>query len=254
LSVELGPAWVRGFLQAPPGWALVELDFEAEEFVIRAAQSGDPAMIRAYQSGDPYMATGVLMGLAPPGATKFSHPEVRALCKVLVLAISYGMSAWGLAQRLAIEEGQAAELIRRYHEAFPVARAWSEGGVAYAKAYKSITTPFGWRMYVPRNTNPRTLLNWPMQSLGADLLRLIAIALVEAGIKVINLMHDAVLIECGSKTSRPPCSRPWRSWRAPVSSSSACRCASTGEARTIRTSSRTRPGSATSARATRTTA
>ena len=196
LSVELGPAWVRGFLQAPPGWALVELDFEAEEFVIRAAQSGDPAMIRAYQSGDPYMATGVLMGLAPPGATKFSHPEVRALCKVLVLAISYGMSAWGLAQRLAIEEGQAAELIRRYHEAFPVARAWSEGGVAYAKACKSITTPFGWRMYVPRNTNPRTLLNWPMQSLGADLLRLIAIALVEAGIKVINLMHDAVLIEC----------------------------------------------------------
>jgi hypothetical protein len=194
-SIFLGPAWMRGFMRPNPGDALVYLDFEAEEFAIRAAQSGDPAMIRAYQSGDPYMATGILMGLAPVGATKHTHPDVRALCKVLVLAIGYGMSAWGLAQRLGIEEEQAADLIQRYHEAFSVARAWSEGGVAYAKAHKGITTPFGWRMYVPRNINPRTLLNWPMQSLGSDLLRLVAIALVDAGIKVVSLIHDAVLIE-----------------------------------------------------------
>jgi hypothetical protein len=194
-SIFLGPAWMRGFMRPHPGHALVYLDFEAEEFAIGASQSDDPAMIRAYQSGDPYMATGILMGLAPVGVTKHTHPEVRALCKVLTLAIGYGMTAWGLAQRIGIEEEQAADLIRRYGEAFPVFRAWSEGGVAYAKAHKGITTPFGWRMYVPRNINPRTLLNWPMQSLGSDLLRLIAIALVEAGIRVVSLIHDAVLLE-----------------------------------------------------------
>jgi hypothetical protein len=194
-SIFLGPAWVRGFMRPRPGHALIYLDFEAEEFAIRAAQSGDEAMIRAYLSGDPYMATGVFMGLAPVGTTKHAHPEIRALCKVLTLAIGYGMSAWGLAQRLGVEEDRAADLIQRYHEAFPTARAWSEGGVAHAKARKSITTPFGWRMYVPRNINPRTLLNWPMQSLGADLLRLVAIALVDAGIGVVSLIHDAVLLE-----------------------------------------------------------
>ena len=195
LSVFLGPAWMRGFMRAQPGRALIYLDFEAEEFAIGAAQSGDKGMIRAYQTADQYMATGVLMGLAPVGATKDTHPEVRALCKVLTLAIGYGMTAWGLARRLGIDEDQAADFLLRYRNAFPVFCAWADGMVAHAKAHKGISTPFGWRMYVPRSINPRTLLNWPAQSLGSDLLRLVAIALVDAGIKVLSLIHDAVLVE-----------------------------------------------------------
>jgi DNA polymerase I len=118
------------------------------------AQSGDPAGIRAYQSGDPYMATGQLMGLAPPGATKRTHPEVRALCKVLVLALGYGMTAYGLGHRLGIDEDDAAELVDRYHAAYPVARAWTDGMAAHARTYGRIATPYGWEMHVSRQSNP----------------------------------------------------------------------------------------------------
>jgi DNA polymerase I-like protein with 3'-5' exonuclease and polymerase domains len=194
-SIFLAPAWMRGFMRAPPGHALAYLDFEAEEFAIRAAASGDEAMIEAYLSGDPYMATAVLMGLAPAGATKHSHPILRTLCKVLALAIGYGMSQWGLAHRLGCGEAEACELLQRFDRAFPKALAWSEGGVAYAKANHRITTPFGWTMQVARHTRPRTLLNWPMQSLGADLLRCVTIALVAARFRVVSLIHDAVLVE-----------------------------------------------------------
>ncbi len=125
------------------------------------AQSGDQAGIRAYRSGDPYMATGILMGLAPLGSTKHTHPEVRALCKVLVLALGYGMTPYGLGHRLGIEEDAAADLVAKYDAAYSVSRAWSDGISAHARAYGRISTPYGWQMHVPRNINPRTLLNWP---------------------------------------------------------------------------------------------
>jgi DNA polymerase I-like protein with 3'-5' exonuclease and polymerase domains len=186
---------MRGFMRAPPGHALIYLDYEAEEFAIKMAQSGDQAGIRAYLSGDPYVQTGILMGLAPPGATKYSHAPVRALCKVLTLALGYGMTVYGLSRRLGLEESAAAELMAKYDAAYPVARAWSDAMTAHARTHGRIITPYGWQMRVPRNINPRTILNWPVQSLGADLLRLVAMALVADGLKVLGLIHDAVLLE-----------------------------------------------------------
>jgi DNA polymerase I-like protein with 3'-5' exonuclease and polymerase domains len=194
LSIWMGPAWMRAFMRAGPGRAKIYLDYVAQEFAIRMAQSGDQAGIGAYLS--PYMQTGILVGLAPAGATKHTHPDERALCKVLVLALSYGMTPWGLGRRLGIEESEAAELVAKYDAVYPVAKAWSEGMAAHARAYGRITTPFGWEMHVSRSTNARTLLNWPIQSLAADLLRLVSIALVGEGLTVCSLIHDAVLLEC----------------------------------------------------------
>jgi DNA polymerase I-like protein with 3'-5' exonuclease and polymerase domains len=194
-NLFLGPAWIRGFMKAPPGKALIYLDLEAEEFAIDASLSGDLAKRAAYESGDPYIATGVLMKQAPPGATKDTHPAVRALCKVIALALCYGMTSWGLARRLGVEEEVAAEYMEMYAQAFPRSHVYAEGMLAHVKAVRHIETLFGWQMYVERRINPRTLLNWPMQSTGADLLRLIAVALVERGYKVLALIHDAVLLE-----------------------------------------------------------
>jgi hypothetical protein len=195
-TVFLGPAWMRGLMRAQPGNALIYLDYEGEEFAIAAALSEDPAMRAAYESGDPYMSTAVRMGLAPPGATRYSHPEIRAKCKIIVLGLGYGMTYWGLALRLGIGESEAVELVTRYNTAYPVFRRWLDGLVAHVKAHKQIMTPFGWPMYVRRSINPRTLLNWPMQALAADLLRLLAVTLVENKFRVLALVHDAVLLEC----------------------------------------------------------
>jgi DNA polymerase I len=58
----------------------------------------------------------------------------------------------------------------------------------------NMTTVFGWRRRVGRDANPRSLMNWPMQAHGAEMLRIAAIAATEAGIEVCAPVHDAFLI------------------------------------------------------------
>ena len=152
-------------------------------------------MCAAYMTDDPYLAVGVLLGLAPKGATKRSHRQVRDLCKVLVLGISYGMTPIGLAWRAGVSEEHAADLLYRCRKAFPVFHEWADDQVARAKAQHHIVTDYGWEMYVARDANPRSLRNWQMQSTGGDLLRLCAVGLAHEGIQVDALVHDAVLIE-----------------------------------------------------------
>lgn len=189
------PAWMRGMIAAHHGRAIGYLDFSCEEFAIAAWLSGDRNMQAAYFAGDPYLAVGVLLGLAPKDATKRTHRAVRDLCKVLVLGISYGMSAQGLAWRAGVSEEQAADLLYRCRRAFPVFHQWADDQVARAKALHHITTDYGWEMYVARNANPRSLRNWQMQSTGSDVLRLCAMGLMREGLQVDALIHDAVLIE-----------------------------------------------------------
>jgi DNA polymerase-1 len=186
---------MRGLVKPAEGAAIAYLDFESEEFAFAAFQSQDEAMIRCYVSGDPYMAVGIAMGLAPAGATKHTHPALRESCKITTLAISYGMQAFGLARRLGITEEQAEDLLAQHRRAFPKYWAWIEGVIAHAKACKEIATPYGWSMYVPRGVNNRTLINWPQQALGGDLLRLASMALLRDGVQVDTLVHDALLIE-----------------------------------------------------------
>jgi hypothetical protein len=83
-----GPAvWMRAYLiQAKPGWVLIYLDYEGQEFGIAAALSGDPAMLDAYNSGDIYIAFGKQAGLLPAWATKETHRQQRDQLKVCVLA------------------------------------------------------------------------------------------------------------------------------------------------------------------------
>ena len=91
---------MRGFVQAKPGNAVAYLDWSAEEIAVAAAFSGDEALITDYQTGDPYCGFAVRAGLAPKGATKKSHPEIRDLCKILFLSLNYGRAAQGLATAL----------------------------------------------------------------------------------------------------------------------------------------------------------
>jgi hypothetical protein len=53
---------------------------------------------------------------------------------------------------------------------------------------------FGWQLHIGASSNPRSLMNWPMQANGAEMLRIACIAVTEAGIEVCAPVHDAVLI------------------------------------------------------------
>ena len=100
-----GPAkWVRGLIKPELGSALAYCDWSSQEIAIAAALSGDELLWQAYASGDPYIAFAIQAGLAPPGATKETHKDVRNRCKSVVLGTNYGMSAFGVAQASQIHD------------------------------------------------------------------------------------------------------------------------------------------------------
>jgi DNA polymerase I-like protein with 3'-5' exonuclease and polymerase domains len=156
----------------------------------------DPAVIQAYSSGDPYTVFGIMAGLIPPGGTKASHPNERAIAKTLMLAVQYGMSAKTLAVRLGVSLNHAKDLLAVHRQIFRRLWKWSDAQVSAGRWTGVIETVYGWRLAVNGKTKARTLRNFKVQGAGAEILRLASIFLHEAGIRVCAPVHDAFLIEC----------------------------------------------------------
>lgn len=191
-----GPSvWIRNLIAPPDGRALAYLDWKSQEVAIAAALSGDEALQDAVRTGDPYLSFARRADLAPDDATKASHPEVREYCKVAVLGTNYGMGVGLLARQTGQSEIVAAEILRRLRTTFPVYFAWAQANVDRAQLLGVIETVFGWRLHVSAGTRPNSLLNFPMQANGAEMLRLAACMVTEAGIDVCAPIHDALLIE-----------------------------------------------------------
>lgn len=189
------PKWMRPLILAKPGRFVAYLDFVAQETAIAACLSGDEAMWAAYLSGDIYLAFGKSAGLIPPEGTAETYPVERAICKVLVLGVSYGMEAGTMARNAGVHIEIARRLLRLHREAYRTFWAWSNTQVAAAFAGAPLYSPFGMRMWVRgREPRPLSLKNWPMQSSGSDMMRYAAILLTRAGIEVAAPVHDAFLI------------------------------------------------------------
>jgi hypothetical protein len=191
-----GPSvWLRSLIKPEPGMALAYIDWQAQEFGIAAALSGDANMIAAYLSGDPYLAFAKQAGAVPPEGTKTTHARERNLYKQVVLGVGYGQEAQSLAARVGVLPLEARELLLKHREAYPRFWRWSEDMVDQAMLRGSIRTVFGWRILAGRDANPRSLRNFPMQANGAEMLRIACCLATERGIRICAPVHDAVLIE-----------------------------------------------------------
>jgi DNA polymerase-1 len=195
-----GPArWLRGLVKPPEGTALAYIDFASQEIGIAAALSGDERLAEAYSSGDPYLAFAVDARLAPPGATKASHGLLRDRCKALLLGINYGMGSPALATSAGLEAIEARELLVKHRQTYPRFWRWMQDTQDAAILTGECRTCFGWKRQIRATdtnpVNPRSLMNWPMQASGAEMMRIAAIAATEAGISVCLPVHDAFLIE-----------------------------------------------------------
>ena len=148
---------------------------------IAAYLSNDPAMLAAVESGDPYLSFAVQAGLAPPDATKQSHADIRSRCKAVVLGVNYGMGAPTLASRTGLSVLEAQNLITRMERTFPVYTEWVQQVIGAGIMRGSLSTCFGWTR---DTTSDRTtaIRNWPIQSAGAEMLRLACNLIVEQDI------------------------------------------------------------------------
>ncbi len=190
-------AWWRGLVKPPEGRAIAYVDYSAQEIAIAAALSGDPELIKAVESSDPYIAFAVGAGLAPDGATKATHPEIRNICKVGLLGMNYGMGVRSLAAGTGLPLVEAQALHRQLKKVYDQFQQWSRRVVNTGLLRRELSTYFGWRVSVVEGTKTTTLQNFPAQAHGAEMLRLACCLITEGGIELCCPIHDAVLIEAG---------------------------------------------------------
>jgi DNA polymerase-1 len=193
-----GPSvWLRGLIKPVDGRAIAYLDWKSQEIAIAAALSGDDAMWVAYATGDPYLAFAIQAGLAPSDAKKSTHKAIRDRCKAIVLGVQYGMAAESMALNAGIHVVDARELLLKHKNTYWRFWKWAEQNVNAALMGGTLYTRFGWpiRLGFGAEANSRSLLNWPMQAGGAEMMRLACCEATEAGLIVCAPIHDALLLE-----------------------------------------------------------
>ena len=191
-------AGIRSFMLFSPDTIGAYLDWRTQEVGIAAAASNDAALKAAYSGGDVYHALARLCGLtndSDPIRWKKQHPDMRNRMKPLQLGINYGMGVPSLACGLNCHPLIASTIIERHRREYPRFWQWRENIVEIAMLERKIESVFGWPLRISTSPNIRTLYNFPMQSGGAEMLRLAAWRMCEAGIVPIMLIHDGILLE-----------------------------------------------------------
>jgi DNA polymerase-1 len=191
-------ASVRSFMVFPEGTIGVYLDWRTQEVGIAAALSGDEALKADYAGGDVYYGLAELCGQTfgfDQKQWKKSKPDVRQRMKSLQLGINYGMGVPSLAKGLDRHPLIASTIIELHKQKYSRFWGWRANTVQQAMLDRKIETVFGWPLYISNSPNKCTLYNFPMQSGGAEMLRLAAWRLCEAGIIPNMLIHDGILIE-----------------------------------------------------------
>ncbi len=198
----------KAFVPGMPGWVLLSADYSQVELRVMAALSEDPAMIEAFQQGqDIHQATAArVYGVPLDGVL----PEMRRTAKMVNFGIIYGISAFGLSQRLGIPRGEAATIIDNYFKQFPGVHRYMEEIVRDAKKHGYVETITGRRRVIRdigsanatiRGGAERMAMNTPIQGTAADMIKLAMIriehALHQAGMKTRMLLqvHDELLFE-----------------------------------------------------------
>jgi len=113
-------------------------------------------------------------------------PEMRRKAKMVNFGIAYGISAFGLAQRLGIPRAEAGEIIDHYFAQFPGIRRYMDQTIAFARAHGYVQTVTGRRRYLRdirsanntiRGAAERNAINAPIQGTAADMIKLAMIAI-----------------------------------------------------------------------------
>lgn len=196
-----GPSvWLRGLIKPAPGHAVAYIDWASQEVAIAAALSGDENMMADFAAGDPYIEFGKRAGILPPDATKATHREARDMIKTCVLGVLFGMTERTLAYRIGKPEIVARELLSAHRERYRKFWKMADDAIACAMLGRPLNTVFGWHVHPGCDPNPRSMMNFPMQTNGAEMMRLAACLATERGIEVCAPVHDAFLV--GAPISR----------------------------------------------------
>jgi len=193
---------------AEPGNVLLSADYSQVELRVLAHIAGEDALREIFARGeDVHTATaGEVLGLAPEQV----DPAARSKAKMINFGIVYGLSAFGLADRLQIDQEEAGAFIERYLDRFPAVRRFIDHTIAFAVQEGYVQTLFGRRRRIPelraqswnvRSLGERLAVNTVIQGSAADIIKLAMVrchrALEAAGLsmRLILQIHDELLFE-----------------------------------------------------------
>jgi DNA polymerase-1 len=189
----------KAFVARDAGHRLVSADYSQIELRLMAAFSQDAAMLAAFRHGeDIHRDTASRVFDVMPA---FVTPEQRAQCKMVNFGIIYGISAFGLSQRLRIPRKEAARLIDTYFRLYPRVRAYMDEAVARAREKGYAETILGRRRTLRdiasrnatvRQAAERDAINTPIQGSAADLIK-VAMVNVDRALKAEGLRTKMVL-------------------------------------------------------------
>ena len=199
---------VRRAFTAPQGSVIVSADYSQIELRIMAHLSGDKTLIAAFQNGeDVHRRTAAeVFGMQPENIT----PEQRRYAKTINFGLIYGMSSYGLAKSLGIDNASADMFIKRYFARYTGVADYMQRTKDQAADLGYVETLFGRRLYLPdihaknaqaRAGAERAAINAPMQGTASDLIKRAMIA-VDNFLRLGSLktrltmqVHDELVLE-----------------------------------------------------------
>ncbi len=199
---------IRSAFVCEPGHTLLSVDYSQIELRLAADIAGVAALREAFEAGHDIHAMTASQVFGVP--LEQMDPATRRKAKAINFGIIYGISAFGLAQNLGIEQGEARAYIAAYFERFPGIRDYMDRMKAEAKERGYVTTLFGRRIHVPalleknparRQFGERAAINAPIQGTAADIIKRAMIrvppALERAKLraKMLLQVHDELLFE-----------------------------------------------------------
>ena len=189
-----------GLIPVTNGNVFVSADYSQIELRVLAYMSGEEKLIEAFKNGrDIHTETASWVFDTAPDLVS---PELRRAAKMINFGLIYGMSSFGLAERLDIPRGEASKIIKKYFEALPNIQEYLDNSVELAKQRGFSKTLFG--RIRPVNEIPargtgldRALINSPIQGTAADIARRAMVGFEKnCPGKLFLQVHDSLVCEC----------------------------------------------------------
>ena len=206
----------KAFVAGSPDGYIVSADYSQIELRLMAELSRDPALIEGFNHGaDIHADTASRIFRVPLAEVT---PEQRRQAKVANFGIIYGISAFGLAQRMEIPRSEAKNFIQQYFTHYPAVKAYMDRVVEEARGKGYVETLFGRKRFLPdlasknptvRSLAERNAINAPIQGTAADIIKKAMIgvyrALRERGLrsKMVLQVHDELILDVAAEELEP---------------------------------------------------
>ena len=216
IRTEEGREIRKAFVSGRPGWVMMSADYSQIELRLMAHFCGDEHLLDAFRRGeDVHAATAAKIFRVPVSEVT---PDQRRIAKTANFGIMYGISSFGLAERLRCPRAEAKQIIDDYFASFPSIRGFIDATVAQARERGYVETLFGRRRYIADITSAnatvralaeRNAVNAPIQGSAADIIKLAMIAvdrrLREGGFRarMVLQIHDELLLEVPQEEIAP---------------------------------------------------